>query len=179
MDRMKSVLKYVSTHGLGFRTLKTMIAIAVCLMIAYFTDYNDAYYVCSVALLTMQITPKESITLGVQRLLGTILGGVIGTGMLYLSIAINIHTYILTVFSIGLSIFICNLLRLKNASAICALVVMLILIVPLDIQPTYLYPIKRTLETAIGIIIAVAVNYSIKRYPVHTQLEARDIFDKK
>ncbi|HEY8419985.1 MAG TPA: FUSC family protein [Clostridia bacterium] len=166
MKKLKNAFKYLSTHGLGFRTLKTMLAIAACLIISELTDYNDAYYVCSVALLTMQITPKESISQGIQRLLGTILGGAIGTGMLYLSIAANIHPYILTVLSIGLSIFICNILRIKNASAICALVVMLILIVPLDVQPVYLYSIKRTLETAIGIIIAVGINFSFKRHPM-------------
>lgn len=166
MSKLKRAINYLSTHGLGYRTLKTMIAISLCLVIAYYAGYEDVYYVCSVALLTIQITPQESLKLGRDRLIGTVIGGLLGTGMLYLSIAANIHPYILTVFSIGLGIFICNLIKIKNASAICALVVMLILIVPLDINPTYLYPIKRTLETAIGIIIAVAINFSFKRKPL-------------
>ncbi|HHW89483.1 MAG TPA: hypothetical protein GX745_01085 [Clostridiales bacterium] len=169
--KFKKALNYLSTHGLGFRTLKTMLAIALCLLIAYYAGYEDVYNVCAVALLTMQITPKESIKLGSHRLIGTVIGGVIGTGMLYLSIATGIHSYILTVFAVGLTIFICNLINIKGASAISSLVVMLILIVPLDIEPTYLYPIQRTLETAIGIVIAVAINYSFKSKPTRLSAE--------
>lgn len=165
MGKFKKALNYLSTHGLGFRTLKTMLAIALCLLIAFFADYEDVYNVCAVALLTMQITPKESIKLGLHRLIGTIIGGVIGTGMLYFSIATGVHPYILTVFAVGLTIFTCNIINIKGASAISGLVVMLILITPLDVEPTYLFPIERTLETIVGIVIAVAVNYSFKSKP--------------
>ncbi|HEY8424359.1 MAG TPA: aromatic acid exporter family protein [Clostridia bacterium] len=169
MKKIKKAWKYLSTHGLGYRTLKTMLAIAVCLTIAYFSSYNDAYFISSVALLTMHITPQESIVFGIQRLIGTFLGGLIGAGTLYLSIAANIHPYILTVLAVGFGILICNLIRLKNASAICALVVMLILIAPFDDLPPYAYVIKRTLETAIGILIAVMVNFSFKRNSLNSK----------
>ena len=72
------------------------------------------------------------------------------------------YSYILAVFSLVVGIFISNLIKMKGASAICALVIMLILIVPLDTKP-YLYAIKRTLETTIGIVVAVLINFSFKR----------------
>lgn len=162
MGKGKKILSYFTSNGLGFRTLKTALAISLILLVAYLTKYPDAYYICSVALLTIQITPKESIRLGIERLTGTAIGGALGTMMLYISIYLNIHIYILAVFSLVLGIFLSNLIKMKGASAICALVIMLILIVPLDTKP-YLYAIKRTLETAIGIVVAVLINISFKR----------------
>jgi uncharacterized membrane protein YgaE (UPF0421/DUF939 family) len=162
MKKGKKIINYLSCHGLGFRTLKTALAISLILLVAYLFDYPDAYYICSVALLTIQITPKESLRLGAQRLVGTAIGGGLGTLMLYVSIYSNIHVYILAVFSLILGIFISNLIKMKGASAICALVIMLILIVPLDTKP-YLYALKRTLETTIGIVVAVLINFSFKR----------------
>ena len=162
MGKGKKLIRYLTSHGLGFRTLKTALAISLILLIAYFTKYQDAYYICSVALLTIQITPKESIRLGAERLTGTAIGGALGTIMLYISIYLHIHIYILAVFSLVVGIFISNLIKMKGASAICALVIMLILIVPLDTKP-YLYAIKRTLETAMGIVVAVLINFSFKR----------------
>lgn len=174
----KKIYDFCLNHGLGYRTLKTVIALSIVLLISYFAHFDNPLYVCVATMWAMQSTPRESIRMGGQRLIGTSIGGVLGVIMIFISKAIGIHPYILAIVGAILGFFITNVIKMKQASSFCVIIVITILIDTFELHP-YIYALKKTLEAAVGIVIAVIVNYSFKRGPkqcVYKSIETQKIF---
>lgn len=155
----------------GLRTIKTALSVVICLVlyefvINKFSASQDALTACIAAVISMKDTIENSVKYGSFRLIGTGIGGAIGIVSLWVSIHIFHDNFrlLFTAAGIILVIYICNLIE-KNEAVTIACVVYLIIMVSSDVGNPYMYALYRILDTAIGIIVSVAVNkyFSIRK----------------
>lgn len=143
----------------GFRNIKTGIAILICLIIYDYIGREGAPFAVIAILVCMQDSVEKSIREGFNRVIGTVMGASFGIIFIYLDIA-RFPSYIyLTLCALGivLYIYVCNLIKIKNSIIIGCVVYIMIIVGPNEYSPI-LYSINRTIDTILGIIIAVVIN---------------------
>ena len=160
--------------GTGMRTIKTAVAVVLCLVIfelirlggidSFFTHEESAqpptaFYACTAAIICMQDTVERSIKKGAHRLVGTAVGGAVGLLILLFDDAVPFMPLTILAAGVGIvmCISLCNILKFPDASAICCVVLVAILMNH-NAADRYLYAVYRMLETVVGIMVAVLVN---------------------
>jgi uncharacterized membrane protein YgaE (UPF0421/DUF939 family) len=114
------------------------------------------FYAAIAAIICMQNTVEESFKVGRNRVLGTILGAVIGV----IFYSIRPTSILLSGVGIMIVIYICNLVK-WNKSVTIAGIVFCVIMTNLDGRDPFFYALNRVLDTLLGIIVAVLVNYFI------------------
>ena len=158
----------VQLPKLGLRNIKTAISVTLCIIVFNLINRDDPFFACIAAVFCMKDTVSNSIHMGKNRIIGTILGGIIGILMIYLSTEftfLNSISAIITGIGISLSIYICTILKKPEAVIVSCIVISGIMINHASQINSYVYAINRSFDTKIGIIIAILVNkffYPIK-----------------
>lgn len=141
---------------IGMRTIKTAIAVALSVFICQLFKLTSPFFAGIAAIITMQSTVVDSFKIGKNRMLGTVFGASIGlVGSLIAPenpIAIGIGIIII--------ITICNFLGWKKPISIATIVFLSIMLVQKDGSRLH-YSVYRTIDTFVGIIIGVLINYFI------------------
>jgi uncharacterized membrane protein YgaE (UPF0421/DUF939 family) len=156
--------------SIGMRTVKTALAISVCLILFALAkrlgiagDF-DAFLALTAAVICMQDSVKGSIQIGLNRLHGIVLGTLLGMGVLYIDLItrnIVLHVVLLTAGTV-IIIVLCNLLDTNKAIVMgCVVFFMIALQTVHDVSPLAL-SIHRFLDTVVGIVVAIGVNHLIR-----------------
>lgn len=143
---------------IGMRTTKTGIGVSLAALVGTIGLVQDPFYAAIACVVAMQNTVKGSLKAGKNRLKGTVVGAIVG----YLFALIHPGDPLLTGIGIIATIYICNLLNIKQSVAIASVVFCSILL-GVGEKDVLLYSIHRTIDTAVGVIIAICVNYFISR----------------
>lgn len=151
----------------GYRNIKTALACFVCIIFYLVYQGGNSLISLSSALICMEDSVEGSIKSGINRILGTIIGGIFGLGVLLLGRFFNIGVRNMVwalIACIGLVIFIhvLNLLK-KNNSIIIGCIVYLIIVLDPSVSNPFDYAFRRFLDTAVGIIVAVVINHFLFR----------------
>ncbi len=149
--------------SIGLRTIKTAIAVFLCLL--FFP--SEPFFACMTAVFCVQDTVSNSINMAINRALGTALGAVVGLTFLIICRFLNykITTYFISKFLIYLTIaigiilviYLCNLIQKNGAINIACIVFLAVTTVHAFGRPIY-YALNRIIETLFGIFIALIVN---------------------
>lgn len=152
---------------IGMRNVKTAISATLCALIYFIIDRNPTF-ACIGTIFGMGSDMNNSKLHGGNRLFGTIIGGVIGM-MLFPIYTIfypggGRHYLLLLFLFIGTILLVMTSLFFKWPGAIQPGGVVLCIILfntPVD---TYIsYSLNRILDTAIGVIISIIINYLFPR----------------
>ena len=102
---------------------------------------------------------ENSLHTGINRLIGTLLGGILGVVFLYITNGFHLQKVLPLVVAIGVSliIYICNLIKKPSACSMSSITLMGILVAPVYANPL-MYSLQRTVETAFGVIVAILIN---------------------
>lgn len=153
----------------GMRNIKTAIAATLCAFIYAFFERNPTF-ACIGAIFGMGSDFKDSKRSGGNRLFGTIIGGLIGMVLFYIYIQYypeptsNFRFMLFELLFVGIIILVlvCQLFVVPGAIQPAGVVLCIILFnTPVDAYITY--PLNRIFDTAIGVIIGIAVNMLISR----------------
>lgn len=151
----------------GWRNVKTAVAVMICFVIflpwwggaASDSRTLGPFYACIAAIICMQGSVEASVKQGLSRLLGTLVGGLVG--LAGVSLTLVSPNYVVTTLIFGLcvmaAIYICTILHQPKACSIAA-VVCCAVILSHSGEDRYFYTVARMAETAVGIVVAVAVN---------------------
>lgn len=143
---------------IGMRNVKTGVAVFLCLALYALIGRDNAVFACIAVVFSMLDTVEDSIAYGINRAIGTVLGGVLSVGFMELNSRLPFWCEPLTIaLGVMLVILVCNLIGRKRAS-LPAAVVFLIITITTDGSDSYAYALKRSLDTLAGITIAVLVN---------------------
>lgn len=153
----------------GMRNVKTAIAATLCALLYAFFDRNPTF-ACIGAIFGMGSDFKDSKRSGGNRLFGTIIGGLIGMVLFYIYIQYyptptsNFRIMLFELLFIGviLLVLICQFLVIPGAIQPGG-VVLCIILFNTPVNEFISYPLNRILDTAIGVIIGIAVNLLISR----------------
>lgn len=161
-------MKLNTHYRLGLRAVKTAMAVSVCLFISVAFN-RDAYFLSAfAAIICMQPTYDQTFSAGLDRLFGTIVGGLVGYLLLQCSILIswynNWWNILFAPLCLLLVIYICNTFYQQPSVSIACIVMLCIIAQPDDnITDVLVYAINRVIDTSIGIVIAMLINKFI--YP--------------
>lgn len=149
----------------GLRIIKTFIAVTICLFIFAFANYEAPIYAAIACVLTMKESGKATKKIGINRILGTLIGGFVA--LLFLQIVITtgwdqfyFTTPTIASLSVLITLTICKIFNLDSyVSAISSVIAVITLLTASSRQLSALnYVVVRTIETIIGIVIAYLVN---------------------
>lgn len=160
----------------GLRTIKSAISVFLCLLL--FPDMP--FFACLTAVICLQDTVSNSIEMGINRGLGTILGGLMGliflifTRFISSSFPTDFISSILiyTIISIGIIavIYCCNLINKTGAINIACIVFLGVTTAHAYEDPLH-YALNRTIQTLFGILISILVNKYItppkEKHPIN------------
>jgi uncharacterized membrane protein YgaE (UPF0421/DUF939 family) len=141
---------------IGARNIKTAIAVVLSILISKLFKMEYPFYAAIASIISMQSSVINSISAGKSRMLGTMIGALVG----FLCALIDPGNLILVGAGIIIVIYLCNLLNWKDSASI-ACVVFCVIMLNLKESDPFLYSINRIIDTFVGIMVAVAVNYFI------------------
>ena len=151
----------------GLRIIKTALAVLCTLLLYEVIGRSGTALAAFAAVVCMQDSLDHSIKGGVNRILGTALGGLFGV---MFTAATPLSRYVV-VWAVAVSavlvllMYLCNLISKPESIVISSVVYLLIVIdvrLQVPIHP-FSYALDRVLDTAIGVVIAVLVNLLVFR----------------
>ena len=149
---------------IGMRMMKSAIAVWICLLVNQFRQEEGiVFYSCIAAILCIQSETAQSYRVGINRMIGTFNGGLIGMVVLVIlrqvipTDAILLRDSIIA-FAILPVIYMTVLWKQKSASYIsCVVFLSIVVSHGGDVNP-YLFAWNRILDTMIGIGVAWVIN---------------------
>ena len=153
-------------YHIGMRVIKTAVAVMVCLIIALLTGSRNSIPITAVsALVTLQATQGETIRTAVFRVLGTIIGGVLG--ILAVIIGLFIPYYIEGLFVVIIplmllvDLYLCNVLKMQDSCTISCVVTIIVaarVTTDASINEAFIFTLLRLRDTLIGVGLATVIN---------------------
>ncbi|TQQ85483.1 aromatic acid exporter family protein [Peptacetobacter hominis] len=141
---------------IGMRAIKTGIVVMITILITKnFVQYP--FYAAIAGVISLQDTVTGSVKAGMNRIKGTVVGGIMG----FIFALIMPGNPILCGIGVILTIYVCNILKITSISVSC--VVFLAIHLGVGSGDPMSYSIHRVLDTSVGVIIAVVINYVIAR----------------
>jgi len=144
---------------IGLRNIKTALAVVISVVILRIFSSESYFFAPIAAIMTMQNTVYSSFKTGLNRMIGTTIGAVIAIIAVELSVNVVVNSILIFV-GIVLVIYLCNIFNFKQSVGIACIVFLMIILYADNIAPIE-YGISRLLETFMGIIIALGVNYIV------------------
>lgn len=141
---------------MGMRTIKSGIAVMLCVLVGS-SLLENVVFAAIACVVSMQNTVKGSLKEGLGRVKGTAIGGIVG----YIFLLISPGNPILAGLGVMIIIYIHNILSLKSIVVSC----MTFFIIHLGRVEgsAALYSISRVVDTSVGVVIGVLINYLIVR----------------
>ena len=151
------------------RTVKTALSVLICMLLYHLaeafvhTTNFDAFLACTAAVICMQDSVEKSFKSGRNRIAGTGIGALLGMIFLYIDMRFGNDYLVIAMIAFGVVVLIatCNLLRLSE-SIVIGCVVFLIIALEQTANGPFLSSVQRLLDTAVGVVIAIAVNHFVK-----------------
>ena len=149
-------------YKLGLRAIKTAISVFLCLLIAFIFNRTDTLFASIAAIICLLPTYNETFNSGLQRRVGTLIGGVVGYLILLAIYKLpfkEITTLFVAPIAILTVIYICNVINQPSSVSISCIVVLSVVMWPNgNISDSFLYVVNRVLDTSMGIVVAMLVN---------------------
>lgn len=148
MDKIKK-------HKLGMRTFKTGLSVSLGMLAAQLLNLKSPIFVAIAAIMAMRSSVSESFIMGKNRMLGTLVGASVGLLLSY----ILPQNAIFLGLGIIIVIYIHNMFNWKQSISLSTIVFSVIFINTTSSRLSY--AINRIIDTFIGIIVSMLVNYFI------------------
>lgn len=152
---------------IGMRNIKTALAATLCAFIYLCVDRNPTF-ACIGAIFGVGSDMGNSWLNGGNRLMGTILGGLLGMGLFRVYIIFypdgKMRPLMLLMLAVGIIVLISlgQLLGWQGAIGAGG-VVMCIILFNTPVESYVSYSVNRMIDTAVGVLIALLVNFLLPR----------------
>lgn len=154
-------IKTYDIPKIGLRNIKTALAVSSCMIVSNLLGRESAFFACIAAVFCMKDTVASSVSMGKNRIIGTIIGGLAGIVVIYISDLFPIlHnlTPLVSFFGVVIVIHICTIIKRPGSVIISCIVFIGIMLNYATHVDSYSYAINRSIDTAIGIVIAIFIN---------------------
>lgn len=148
---------------IGLRNIKTAISATLCAILYLLVDRNPTF-ACIGAVFGMDNSIESSWRTGGNRLMGTVIGGLLGMGLFFIWLHIGGTAVKILLLFVGIVILIylsqlCHFPGAIGAGAVVFYIVML------NVNPDQYvsYALNRILDTAIGVIMSIFINMLLSR----------------
>lgn len=143
--------------GIGMRSLKTGLAVFICLALYSVLPLTEPTLAVLVAVMAIQNNIDDSVTFSKNRLIGTVLGTTIG--IIYTQVAGQSVIFV----GIGVIVLITLLNKLNQSrNIVIALVLFVNIITGVVKGNPIIYGLNRFANTLVGILVGFLINYFVK-----------------
>ncbi len=156
MKWLSNILK--TNHRLGFRVIKTGIAVTICVAVSVFFKLDQPLFAVVATVMSMGKSIDASLKSGKYKLIGVVIGVAIGCGLSFFSPA-NAG---LCGVGIMLTLYLCHFFKLNGAATLSCFVfaAMMFNSHSVNVLP-WGYALTCVTDSMIGIVIALVVNLVI------------------
>ncbi len=162
---LKSCFQSMNLH-IGMRNIKTAFAATLCALLYLFFGRNPTF-ACIGAVFGMGSDMENSQLHGGNRLFGTAIGGFLGMALFRFYIIFypdgSTHPLILVLLFVGVVILILISQNVWPGAVQPGSVVLCILLFNTPVATYVSYSLNRILDTGIGVVIALAINYVMSK----------------
>lgn len=154
----------------GLRITKTVIAVMICLIIARIFGYENPYYALIAAVIVMKSSTKDSYRHGLNRMIGSIFGGLFGFVFIFsrrfIDSNISIGGILLISSLLFLDLWSAKLLHFEEYASLMSTILLLSVLMNYSAsnEVAARYLLIRILETLVGIIVSVLVNHYFQSF---------------
>ncbi|MDT2759356.1 FUSC family protein [Enterococcus xiangfangensis] len=150
----------IGRFRLGMRTLKTALAVMLCILLFQVTDRGSPLIAALAAVFSLRQDLNTSISFGRSRVLGNSLGGLLALIFYYIQSFFKNDFYVELII---LPLFVILVIVLSdglnnNSGIISAIATMLLIALSIPQGESFLYALNRVLDTFIGTIIGISLN---------------------
>lgn len=153
-------------YKIGMRTYKTSLAVFICIIVYQIAHWENPFFAVIGAILSMETSIISSFKVGRDRLMGTALGAIVGLGFTLISP----RDALLSALGMIIIITICNIFHWNKSISIAGVVFISIMFNIGGLQAIQ-YSINRILDTSIGILIGLAINFLIAPYNFENSIQ--------
>lgn len=157
--------KSINLH-VGMRNIKTALAATLCALL-YFPIGRNPTFACIGAVFGMGCDMENSQLHGGNRLFGTAIGGLLGMVLFRFYIIFypdgSTHLLLLLLLFVGVVILILISQNVWPGAVQPGSVVLCILLFNTPVETYISYSLNRILDTGVGVVIALAINYFLPR----------------
>jgi len=157
-DKIREKIRIHSPISIGMRTFKTWLAVVITATLALTPIIGNSFYAVMGTVFGVQNTVNHSVEVAKSRILGTVAGASIGFVFAYFELTSPLFISL----AIVIVIITCSTLKLEEAIFIAFTLCLLIMLVPDREGGLLAYTVFRVLDTAIGLIVGVVINYYIE-----------------
>ena len=165
MDKLKETLQHPNLH-IGMRNVKTALTATLCALL-YFPFGRNPTFACIGAVFGMGYDMNNSKLHGGNRLFGTAFGGFIAMALFRIYIIFypdgRKTLFMLLLFFIGVVLLILVSQNLCPGAVQPGSVVLSIIFFNTPVETYVSYSLNRILDTGIGVVVALLVNYFLPR----------------
>ena len=161
-------------HWIGMRIIKTVVAVFLCGLLAFFREASGFYSMIA-AVVCIQNSAGKTIESSVNRMTGTLIGGVAGVLVVYSLDTLNVLYIELLRYAV-LAVMLIPIIKLclaikKPGCAAMACIVFLCVTVNHSIGDTpAIYSIDRLFETLVGVALACGIDILLPYQPMPSPL---------
>lgn len=157
-------------HWIGMRIIKTVVAVFFCGLLAYFREASGFYSMIA-AVVCIQNSAGKTIESSVNRMIGTLIGGVAGVlvvysldtlGMLYIEL---LRYAVLSVMLIPI-IKLCLIVKKPGCAAMACIVFLCVTVNHSMGDTPAIYSIDRLFETLVGVALACGIDILLPYQPM-------------
>lgn len=145
---------------LGMRTIKTALAVMLCILLFHLTDRGSPLIAALAAVFSLRQDLNTSISFGRSRVLGNSLGGFLALLFYYIQSFFENDFYVelfVLPFFVILVIVLSDGLN-NNSGIVSAIATMLLIALSIPQGESFLYALNRVLDTFIGTIVGISLN---------------------
>lgn len=145
---------------IGMRTVKTALAVTIDVAASYALRLEYPFYAAIASIVVLQMYTRDTVAAGRNRLIGTVIGGLAASAFFLIPVnrALSSGLGILVLF------FVMSHVGLRRSIVIAGIVFMRVM-VDLEGETPLAFTWNRTVATALGVAVAIAVNLLF--FPYH------------
>ena len=150
----------IGRFRLGMRTIKTALAVMLCILLFHVTDRGSPLIAALAAVFSLRQDLTTSISFGRSRVLGNSLGGLLALIFYYIQ-AFFKNDFLIELFILPLFVILVIVLSdglNNNSGIISAIATMLLIALSIPQGESFVYALNRVLDTFIGTIIGISLN---------------------
>ncbi len=154
---------------IGMRIIKTVIAVFLCGLLAYVRD-KSAFYSMIAAVVCVQNSAGKTIRSSIDRVIGTLLGGVAGVLVVYILtqlgvLYIELLRYAVLALALIPIIELCLAVKRPGSAAMGCIVFLCITVNHSVGERPVIFAIERLFETAVGVALACGIDALLPYQP--------------
>lgn len=163
----------IGPFRLGMRTVKTALAVMLCILLFQLLHRGSPMIACLAAVFSLRQDFNTSLSFGKSRVIGNSLGGVLAI-VFVLAKNYFANDFWVELFLLPLLIVVVIVLSdgiNNNAGIISATATLLMISLSIPQGDSIYYAIERVLDTFIGTFIAIGMNFFLRPKPVEEKHE--------